>query len=252
MTNELFFVITIFMFLQICVKPSLRYNDYQSEGEVLLFRKLNHVTYDFMLDFIHENLTYNRRINTLATQIAEHIMADSEVLDIGCGDGQISELIVEKVEGASIAGIDVMSRSVANINVTQYDGLTIPLEDNSVDTCVFVDVLHHAEEPFRVMQEAGRVARKSIIIKDHLADGFLSWQVLRFMDWVGNERHGVSLPYNYFKKHEWLGYFTQLGWEVGSWKTDLKIYDIWCSWAFDRKLHFIAKLEVPSTQRVFS
>jgi SAM-dependent methyltransferase len=200
-----------------------------------------------MLDFIHENLTYDRRINTLATQISEHLDAGAEILDIGCGDGQISELILSKVEGASIAGIDVMERSIANISVTKYDGLTIPLEDNSVDTCVFVDVLHHAEQPLRVMQEAGRVARKSVIIKDHLADGFLSWQILRFMDWVGNERHGVSLPYNYFKEQEWLDYFAQLEWNIDSWETDLNIYPLWCSWAFDRKLHFIAKLQVSET-----
>lgn len=197
-----------------------------------------------MLDFIHANFTYDRRVHTLAEQIAAQIDPGSTILDIGCGDGQISERIANEVENSRISGIDVMDRSIASIHVSKYDGLTIPMDNNSVDTCVFVDVLHHADEPLQVMREASRVARKSIIIKDHLADGLLSWQILRFMDWVGNERHGVSLPYNYFKQVEWADHFSKLDLKVQTWKTNLNIYPFWCSWIFDRKLHFIAKLEV--------
>lgn len=104
--------------------------------------------------------------------------------------------------------------------------------------------MHHADNPYRVLEEAGRVARKSVVIKDHLADGFLSWEILRFMDWVGNERHGVALPYNYLRKAEWDAFFDKLGWKIDDWNTDLKIYPLWCSWAFDRQLHFVAKLNV--------
>ena len=60
-----------------------------------------------------------------------------------------------------------------------------------------MDVLHHADDAAKVMAEAGRVARKHIIIKDHLTDGFLNEPVLKFMDYVGNKRHGVALPYYY-------------------------------------------------------
>ena len=197
-----------------------------------------------MLDFIHSKFTYDRRVQVLSEHMTAQIDPGSSILDIGCGDGQISELIASKVEGSSISGIDVMERSIANIDVSKYDGRNIPLPDNSVDTCTFVDVLHHADDPFRVLQEAGRVARKSVVIKDHLADGFLSWEILRFMDWVGNERHGVALPYNYLKKAEWETFFTDLDWTVDTWNTKLGIYPFWCSWAFDRQLHFIARLSV--------
>ena len=197
-----------------------------------------------MLDFLHSNFTYDRRVQVLAKLMADQIDPGSTILDIGCGDGQISELVASKVPDSDISGIDVMERSVANIPVAKYDGRNIELADNSVDVCTFVDVLHHADDPFRVLQEAGRVARKSIVIKDHLADGLLSWQILRFMDWVGNERHGVALPYNYLKQAQWNDYFDQLGWTIDSWNTSLAIYPWWCSWAFDRQLHFVARLSV--------
>jgi len=148
------------------------------------------------------------------------------------------------VAGSTIHGIDVMARSIASIEVSQYDGLNIPFDDNSVDTVTFVDVLHHATDAYRVLQEAGRVARKSIVIKDHLTDGFLNEPVLKFMDYVGNKRHGVALPYDYLSKAQWDEYFAKLGWNIETWNTDLKIYPAWCSWAFDRQLHFVARLSV--------
>ena len=33
--------------------------------------------------------------------------------------------------------------------------------------------------------------------------GFLAGPTLRFMDWIGNARHGVALPYNYWSAQEW-------------------------------------------------
>jgi len=197
-----------------------------------------------MLDSIHENYTYGRRLSVLSKHMSSLIDSGSSILDVGCGDGQISELIAGGVEGASIEGIDVMERSISSIKVTKYDDYNFPFEDNSFDTCVFVDVLHHADDAARVMAEAGRVARKHIIIKDHLTDGFLNEPILKFMDYVGNKKHGVALPYYYMAKSEWHSNFENLGWSIDSWETDIGIYPAWCSWAFDRELHFIAKLSV--------
>lgn len=197
-----------------------------------------------MLDTIHSNFTYDRRVQVLSTQMASQIEANASILDIGCGDGQISELIANAVPGSTIHGIDVMARSISNIEVSQYDGLNIPFDDNAFDTCTFVDVLHHASDAYRVLEEAGRVAKKCIIIKDHLTDGFLNEPILRFMDYVGNKRHGVALPYQYLSKNEWHSYFEKLGWNIENWQTNLNIYPSWCSWAFDRELHFVAKISV--------
>ena len=108
-----------------------------------------------MFDFLHSKFTYDRRVQVLAEHMAGQIDSASEILDIGCGDGQISELIASKVANSSISGIDVMERSIANIEVSKYDGLNIPLADNSVDTCTFVDVLHHATIHFACCRKRG-------------------------------------------------------------------------------------------------
>ena len=63
---------------------------------------------------------------------------------------------------------------------------------------LFVEVLHHTTDPLALPRESSRVARDCIIIKDHHLDNLAAAAVLRFMDWMGNARHGVILPYNYW------------------------------------------------------
>ena len=76
-----------------------------------------------MLDSIHENYTYGRRVSVLSKHMASLIDPGSSILDVGCGDGQISELIAGGVDKSAIEGIDVMERSISSIKVTKYDGI---------------------------------------------------------------------------------------------------------------------------------
>jgi len=108
-----------------------------------------------------------------------------------------------------------------------------------------VDVLHHTKDPMILLREAARVARKTVVIKDHILDGFFAGPTLRVMDRVGNARYGVSLPYNYWSKPKWLQAFDALRMEVGSWTTQLKLYPWPASWLLDRSLHFVARLDAP-------
>ncbi len=85
---------------------------------------------------------------------------------------------------------------------------------------MFIDVLHHTEDPLKLLREALRVARKGIIIKDHMVKGFLAWPTLRAVDWVGNAPYGVVLPYNYLSEDEWQSAFKTLGLKVGFFRTD--------------------------------
>jgi hypothetical protein len=61
------------------------------------------------------------------------------------------------------------------------------------------------------------VARKAIVIKDHTLDGLFAGLTLRLMDHVGNSRHGVALPYNYWPRQKWFEAFRTLGLEIGVW-----------------------------------
>jgi hypothetical protein len=109
---------------------------------------------------------------------------------------------------------------------------------------MFVDVLHHTEDPMVLLRGAKRVGRKGLIIKDHLLDGFMAGPTLRMMDTVGNARFGVALPHNYWRRNQWFEAFKELNLVVQSWTSDLKLYPRSCDWIFGRKLHFVTRLDL--------
>jgi SAM-dependent methyltransferase len=136
-----------------------------------------------------------------------------------------------------------MAREDAHVEVAEFDGETLPYDDGSFDGVLFADVLHHSAEPRVLLREARRVARSFVVIKDHLKDGFLAGPTLRFMDRVGNERHGVALPYNYWRRAEWDAAFAEVGLAPVEWIADLRLYPRPADWIFGRGLHFITRLE---------
>jgi SAM-dependent methyltransferase len=202
-----------------------------------------------LLDQIHGGYVYNRRVRVLSAQLAPLLPPNSRVLDVGCGDGLISRLIMDQRPDVEIRGIDVLVRPQTHIPVEPFNGEAIPRGDASFDAVLFVDVLHHTRDPKILLREAARVARQCVLIKDHNRDGLLAGPTLRFMDWVGNARHGVVLPYNYWPARRWTETFASLGLAPVSTKTHLGLYPWPAAWVFGRQLHFLAKLEKKSVPR---
>jgi ArsR family transcriptional regulator len=92
-----------------------------------------------------------------------------DLLDIGTGTGRILELFADRV--AHAVGIDLSREMLAvartnldrsgrrNCLVRQGDMYQLPLPDQSFDAAIVHQVLHYAEEPGEVIQEAARVLR---------------------------------------------------------------------------------------------
>lgn len=195
-----------------------------------------------LIGLLHDRHVVGRRVRRLADQLAELLPANTDVLDIGCGDGLIARELVLRRADVAIRGLDVLVRPDAAIPVDPFDGSHVPLDNGSVGTAILVDVLHHAEDPTGLLREACRVSRDAVIIKDHLRDSALASLTLRVMDWVGNARHGVALPYRYWSSGQWQRAFAETGLRVDHFTTNLRLYPMPASLIFDRELHFIARL----------
>lgn len=195
-----------------------------------------------LLNVVHDRAVFRRRVRVLSSLIADELGWDGTVLDLGCGDGSIARAIMDRKPGLRIRGIDVLVRENTLIPVTPFDGITIPAGDGAYDWVTIVDVLHHTDDPGRLVGEAARVARRGVIIKDHLREGLFARETLRLMDWVGNKGHGVRLPYNYLSRAEWNAIFQKTGIAVKNWRGALGLYPFPANLAFDRDLHFIARL----------
>jgi SAM-dependent methyltransferase len=192
---------------------------------------------------LHNKLVSNRRVEVLAKWFGELLPPRVRVLDVGCGDGLISAVLQSKRPDISVRGIDVLPRAQTHIPVEMFDGTHFPVADASFDVVLFSDVLHHTADPTILLREASRVATRHVLIKDHYREGFAANTRLRFMDWVGNARFGVSLPYNYWTKRQWEHAWQEIGLQPEQLVTKLGLYARPADWIFGAKLHFIALLK---------
>jgi ubiquinone/menaquinone biosynthesis C-methylase UbiE len=191
---------------------------------------------------LHNKLVSNRRVETLSNWFARLLPPKVSVLDVGCGDGTISALLRRKRPDLSVQGIDVLQRAESHIPVEMFDGSTFPFPDSSFDVVLFSDVLHHTVDATILLREAHRTAKQHVLIKDHFREGIAANARLRFMDWVGNARFGVALPYNYWNRQQWHQAWQQIGLRPEALITDLNLYPKPVDWVFGARLHFIALL----------
>ncbi len=102
------------------------------------------------------------------------IVADLQpttLLDCGCGEGFVSEVLLTAMPPLQITGFDVLPDSVelarlrnprANFSVGSiYD---IDQEDNSFDVAVAFEVMEHLHEPDKALAEMARVASKYVVL----------------------------------------------------------------------------------------
>ncbi len=98
------------------------------------------------------------------------LIEGKKILELGCGYGFLTEIL--KNQGFDSCGIDIDKESIdvghglypqADLRVA--DAYNLPFEDNSFDTVIFHEVIHHLEFD-RALKEAHRLAKEAVIIFD--------------------------------------------------------------------------------------
>ena len=199
------------------------------------------------IELIHEKLVRERRIQNLGEKIAFLLPKNISVLDLGGGDGAIAKYVKNHRPDISITCIDVNVYEHEKMPIEYFDGETIPYSSSSFDCVMLIDVLHHTIDPYKILSEAERVSQNYILVKDQKCDGLASIPTLKFMDTIGNKRHGVSLPFNYWKNIEWKNKFNELNLNEEISIPRLKLYPWWADWWFGARLNFIALLKKDSS-----
>ena len=192
---------------------------------------------------LHSDLVSSRRAQVLTSWFESLLPKNASILDVGCGDGVVAASVQSSRPDVTIRGVDVLPRERPHIPVEIFDGSKIPYPDSSFDVVMISDVLHHTEDPNVILREAHRVTRAYVLIKDHYRQGIAAQTRLRFMDWLGNARFGVSLPYNYWTPQQWKNAWDNIGLRVSEMRTDLHLYPKPADWVFGSGLHFITLLE---------
>jgi ubiquinone/menaquinone biosynthesis C-methylase UbiE len=154
----------------------------------------------------------NRRYKKIINDTLLPFLKDgSHVLDIGCNDGYLANLLIKKNQTLHIIGADVQITHQGYIPSVIYDGKNLPFPDASYDVVMAVDVLHHTEDIMVVLREMSRVSKYNVLIKDHVWDGNrITWMILSFFDWCTNAPYGIRCAYNYPTFDQWQRYFNAL------------------------------------------
>ena len=166
------------------------------------------------------------RSDRVTRSLAKQLGLVDSLLDVGCGDGRYTRRLAEEAGASRACGVDVKVREHTYIEVQKYDGHSLPFPSQSFDAVTMVDVLHHCDDPQRVLDEALRVARKVVAVKDHFAFGPVTRQMLYAMDVVGNARFGIPSPGTYFSPTDWVRMVDAAGGRIASLEWPLKLHDL--------------------------
>jgi SAM-dependent methyltransferase len=196
-----------------------------------------------ILGRVHESFIRGRRIRRLCELLNPLIPGGCGLLDVGCGDGKLARTLLEGRPDLRIEGVDVLVREQTAVPVKAFNGTTLPYEESSFDGVMLIDVLHHTRDPQGLLQEALRVSRRWLIVKDHIRQGLAAAVRLRFMDYAGNAHHGVALPYNYLSRNQWSELQSALGVRVVQEVRTLGLYPPPIDYICGSSLHFIALWE---------
>jgi len=92
------------------------------------------------------------------------------VVEIGAGEGRITERLVERFPDATVVGLDLPDTNLADewdeIDVPMFfgDATRMPFLDRSIDLVVGLEVLEHVPQPERALADIARVCRGTALL----------------------------------------------------------------------------------------
>ena len=108
------------------------------------------------------------RVDAAATSLEP-----TSVLDVGCGEGVVTERLAQRLAPTEVVGVDAdeaglkeewQTRSAPNLSFATGSAYDLPFEDGRFDLVCAVEVLEHLERPRDALAEMSRVAGRALLL----------------------------------------------------------------------------------------
>lgn len=203
-------------------------NNYNSDID--LEQKIKKVIYP--LDAVLYENSLKDRSYIIFEEIKPFINKSDRILDVGCGDGRVANIIrnnnqIELTDIYKHPNIDDRNNTFKLMN----SDVILPYSDNEFDSALLLTVLHHSNNPYKLLEETIRVVNNRIIIIESILgiskDNSGNFEIFkdkrleyaRLIDWIYNRivyDDNVNVPYNFLCVEDWNNIFN---------KYNLKIVD---------------------------
>ena len=109
----------------------------------------------------------------LAPQLADlaGVEAGQRVLDVGCGPGALTSVLVERVGASQVSAVDPSEQFVAaarerhpGVDVHRANAEELPFADSRFDSALAQLVVHFMTDPVRGLAEMARVTRRGGVV----------------------------------------------------------------------------------------
>lgn len=157
------------------------------------------------------------------TPYFEEVSKDSKVVDFGCGDGQVTQLIADTFGLKNIVGYDV--------RLYPFPGVTVPIKpieghktdayDGEFDVALLTNVAHHEAENQKLLLELSRIIKKGgrlvVIETVPTKDTIEAFEINFLNDYFYNRlfhQADVPVPGTYELATGWLKRFSSVGFEL--------------------------------------
>ncbi|MHC1635416.1 MAG: class I SAM-dependent methyltransferase [Candidatus Methanospirareceae archaeon] len=111
-------------------------------------------------------MIYGPQLEDKRAFIKKYVGRGKKILDIGCGEGYVSSVLVEdnEVYGLEISEVAVEKAREKGIKALFSNLEHIPFPDKSFDVVLALDILEHLFDPIFVLREANRVLKDDGIL----------------------------------------------------------------------------------------
>lgn len=97
-------------------------------------------------------------------------MTPSVVVEVGAGEGRVTERLVERFPDATVIGLDLLDDDLAGdwteLGLPMFfgDATRLPFADESIDLVVGLEVMEHIPRPTDALREIARVCRHATVL----------------------------------------------------------------------------------------